>query len=128
MKSQECIFCQEKTLNRIVMEVGSVYAIEDRYPVTPGHHLIVPIRHAEDFFTMTSIERQDADTCLFRLRRMLMDKDPTITGFNIGINCGEAAGQAIFHAHIHLIPRRKGDAKEPLGGIRGAVPERMKHL
>lgn len=128
MKVPGCLFCQEEIFNSNVMVVGSVYAIRDRYPVTPGHHLVIPIRHSEDFFAMTSNERGDAETCLLRLRRELMEQDPTITGFNIGINCGESAGQVIFHAHIHLIPRRKGDAKDPQGGVRGAVPERMKHL
>jgi len=128
MKSEGCIFCQERTSSRVVMEVGSVYAIAEPYPVTPGHHLVVPIRHAEDFFSMTSNERRDAETCLLRLRRELMAKDPSITGFNIGINCGKSAGQAVPHAHIHLIPRRPGDARAPQCGVRGAVPEGMKHL
>lgn len=54
-------------------------------------------------------------------------KDPTITGFNIGINCGESVGQTIFHAHIHLIPRRDGDTSDPRGGVRGVIPERQKY-
>ena len=53
--------------------------------------------------------------------------DDTITGFNIGMNIGEDAGQTIFHFHMHIIPRRKGDAKNPRGGIRGVIPEKQKY-
>ena len=54
-------------------------------------------------------------------------KDKTITGFNIGINSGVSAGQTIFHCHIHLIPRRDGDVKDPRGGVRGVIPEKQKY-
>ena len=50
--------------------------------------------------------------------------DNTITGFNIGMNCGEDAGQTVFHCHVHLIPRRKGDMDEPKGGVRGVIPDK----
>ena len=40
---------------------------------------------------------------------------------NIGINCGEVAGQTIFHCHVHLIPRRKGDVENPRGGVRHII-------
>lgn len=43
-------------------------------------------------------------------------------GFNIGINVGEAAGQTVFHVHIHVIPRYKGDVDNPTGGVRNVIP------
>ena len=46
---------------------------------------------------------------------------------NVGSNDGEAAGQTVMHAHIHLIPRRKGDVENPRGGVRGAVPGKMSY-
>ena len=52
-----------------------------------------------------------------------MLEDETITGFNIGMNIGEDAGQTIFHFHMHIIPRRKGDLKNPKGGVRGVIPD-----
>ena len=55
----------------------------------------------------------------------LEEKDPTITGFNIGMNSGETAGQTVMHSHIHLIPRRKGDTLNPRGGVRGVIPNKM---
>lgn len=45
-----------------------------------------------------------------------------MSGFNIGTNCSVDAGQTVMHAHIHLIPRRHGDAADPRGGVRGAIP------
>lgn len=48
-------------------------------------------------------------------------------GYNIGINCGEAAGQTIFHVHVHLIPRYNGDMVDPCGGVRGVIPEKRKY-
>ena len=52
----------------------------------------------------------------------LLESDPTITGFKVGINAGQSAGQTIFHVHIHLIPRRDGDVENPRGGVRGVIP------
>ena len=44
-----------------------------------------------------------------------------ITGWNIGMNCGETAGQTVFHCHVHLIPRRVADTSNPSGGIRNLL-------
>ncbi len=46
--------------------------------------------------------------------------DPGVVGFNLGVTCGESAGQTIFHTHIHLIPRRENDTPRPRGGVRGS--------
>ena len=74
---------------------------------------------------MTSEERGDAEDLLRVLRDKILAVDPSILGFNVGANCGEAAGQTVMHAHIHLIPRRKGDTHEPRGGVRGVIARRM---
>jgi len=98
---------------------------EDGFPVSEGHLLIVPKRHAPDWFLMTERERREADDLIRVLKNRLSDTDNTITGFNIGMNCGSSAGQTIFHAHIHLIPRRDGDTPNPTGGVRGVIPDKM---
>lgn len=103
-----CIFCSDEIKGRILMERGTVYVIEDLYPVTQGHLLIIPFRHTMDYFTMTDTERLDAQQALIALREQITRYDSTVQGFNIGINCGAAAGQSVPHAHIHLIPRREG--------------------
>ena len=118
-KDKLCPFCQSL---EVVADNNSVFAIKDNYPVTKGHHLIIPFRHTENYFSMTDKEREDATALLKALKSKLEEGDPTITGFNIGMNSGEAAGQTIFHCHIHLIPRRDGDVENPRGGIRDLIP------
>lgn len=122
-----CRFCPDLIKERIVEEYQSVWAIEDRFPVSPGHHLIIPKRHAPDWFSMTPAECRDAEYLLRFLKDKLSASDPTITGFNIGINSGISAGQTIFHAHIHLIPRRDGDTPDPTGGVRGVIPDKKRY-
>ena len=89
--------------------------------------LIIPKRHTADYFSLTEAERRDADKLIEVLRKRISEKDSTVTGFNVGMNCGESAGQTIFHCHIHLIPRRKGDVKQPRGGVRGVIPEKQSY-
>jgi diadenosine tetraphosphate (Ap4A) HIT family hydrolase len=122
-----CRFCHDKVKNRVVEEYETVWEIEDGFPVSDGHHLILPKRHTPDWFSMTENERRDADTLIRLLKSRLTESDRTITGFNVGINSGESAGQTIFHAHIHLIPRRNGDTPRPRGGVRGVIPDKMSY-
>lgn len=120
----DCVFCGPDLMSRAIEKNGSVLAIMDRYPVTPGHVLVVTIRHTPDWFSMTQGERLDADQLMRVLQARIKAKDNKVMGFNIGSNCGDAAGQTVAHAHIHLIPRRVGDIDNPRGGIRGVIPER----
>ena len=121
---KDCPFCREGFEDRCVAREGSVLAVRDRYPVTPLHTLVIPRRHVADYFDLLPGERADAETLLRRLRRVIREEDPSVTGFNVGINCGTAAGQTIMHVHIHLIPRREGDTPNPRGGVRGVIPGR----
>lgn len=127
MTSFECPFCLPETLSRAVAYHGTVFAIDDKFPVTPGHILVIPRRHVADWFAMCDAERRDTETLLLLLRERTLSGDPQVTGFNIGMNCGQSAGQLVMHAHIHLIPRRYGDTADPRGGVRGAIPERQKY-
>jgi len=121
----DCPFCQLAGQDRFIAEYGQVFAVRDKFPVTRGHHLVITKRHARDWFEMTFAERRDAEALLLELKRQVLLEHPEVTGFNIGMNCGAAAGQTVMHAHIHLIPRRDNDVKNPRGGVRGCVPERM---
>lgn len=127
MKTTPCPFCTPDVVARAVAYQGTVFALYDLYPVTPGHMLIIPNRHVDDWFALNDIERRDAEVLLLRLRERLQCGDPEISGFNIGINSGKSAGQTIFHAHIHLIPRRDGDIDHPRGGVRGVIPARQNY-
>lgn len=117
---QTCPFCSP---NEIILSNDLAFAIYDRYPVNEGHMLIIPRRHVEDYWSSTSEERQAFDDLLEECKKHL-DKTFAPDGYNIGINCGEAAGQTIFHLHIHLIPRYIGDIENPRGGVRGVIPSR----
>lgn len=119
-----CPFCPPNITAKVLERWGTVVAIADKTPVTEGHVLALPARHVRDFFSMTCEEKKDADQLIQRLRARIEESDPTVTGFNLGVNCGESAGQTILHAHIHLIPRRDGDIPEPRGGVRGVIPDR----
>jgi len=107
-----------------VEKTKNVFAISDKNPVTPGHLLVLPMRHVADIFSMTETERHEADELVRVLQGRIRAEDKKVTGFNVGTNCGEAAGQVIRHAHIHLIPRRNGDMPDPRGGVRGVIPEK----
>lgn len=123
LSNKECVFCQMKDY---ILENELAYAIYDKYPVGKGHMLFIPKRHVKDFFDITKEERE----AIFELideGKKLLDKKYSPDSYNVGINCGEHAGQTIMHVHVHLIPRYIGDMKDPTGGVRGVIPEKMKY-
>jgi diadenosine tetraphosphate (Ap4A) HIT family hydrolase len=98
-------------------------AFYDGFPVSPGHILVVPRRHCSDFFELSPLEQISCIDLLNQCRALLIsERKPN--GFNIGVNVGEAGGQTIFHAHLHLIPRYLGDVENPRGGVRGVIPSK----
>ncbi len=117
---KECIFCSRED---IVLENNLAWAKYDKYPVSTGHVLIISKRHFADFFSATAEERQALSDLLDEAKQFL-DKNYNPDGYNIGINCGEYAGQTVMHLHIHLIPRYRGDLDNPKGGVRGVIPEK----
>lgn len=86
------------------------YARFDRYPVTNGHLLIIPFRHEPSFLSLTADE-QAAALDLLSQARLKLDADFHPDGYNVGVNIGEAAGQTVTHAHVHVIPRYAGDVR-----------------
>ena len=75
--------------------------------------LIIPKRHVTNIFETSVEEREAIHELAVLCRKTICEKDPDVQGFNFGSNVGETAGQKIFHAHVHLIPRRPGDAELP---------------
>jgi ATP adenylyltransferase len=116
-----CLFCNLPP-ERIVSENELAYAIRDGFPVTPLHTLIIPKRHVVDYFGLTEAEVLSCNDLLKAMKTAIVSADPTVIGFNIGMNAGAAAGQTVFHCHIHLIPRRGGDVEDPRGGVRHLIP------
>jgi diadenosine tetraphosphate (Ap4A) HIT family hydrolase len=106
----------------VIAQKELAYAIRDGFPVTPLHSLVIPKRHVPDYFGLEAEELLAIDRLLHQLRAEILAQDPEVTGFNVGINAGAVAGQTIFHCHVHLIPRRSGDVKNPRGGVRHVIP------
>jgi len=123
-REASCVFCDIDE-QRIVSENELAVAILDGYPVTEGHTLIIPKRHVSSYFDLHQPELNAVQRLLQEQKSLLTTNDPEITGYNVGVNCGSDAGQTIFHCHIHLIPRRKGDTPNPRGGVRGVIPDRQ---
>ena len=121
-----CIFCNILD-DKIVDEYNHFFIIRDLFPVTNLHSLVIPKRHIVSYFECNKDEYDEIPLVLNTQKTELKLIDETITGFNIGMNIGEDAGQTIFHFHIHIIPRRKGDFDNPKGGIRGVIPDKQKY-
>ena len=121
-----CIFCNVSP-KRIVHEYKHFYVIRDAYPVTPLHSLIITKRHVVSYFQCSKAELEEIPIILDTQKTELKYLDNQITGYNIGMNIGEDAGQSIFHCHIHIIPRREDDTPYPRGGIRGVIPEKQNY-
>ncbi len=116
-----CVFCALEGSGRVLLENELALCIADAYPVSEGHSLVIPRRHVADGLELHQPE-WNAVVELLKLRReQLSAQDATISGWNVGLNSGEAAGQTVFHAHWHLIPRRTGDDNSPRGGVRGVI-------
>jgi len=116
---ETCIFCNPE--REILARNESAIAVFDTYPVSPGHALVLPLRHVATIWDLNAAEYDDC----FRLVRAvqpLLAARFSPDGFNVGANCGEAAGQSVWHAHIHVIPRYKGDTPNPRGGVRNVIP------
>lgn len=117
-----CPFCQLSTLDIVVENVFHM-VIRDRYPVSVGHSLIIPKRHVASLFELTA-EEFNALYELLHTTREQLDAEYQPAGYNVGVNVGEAAGQTVFHLHVHVIPRYEGDCADPRGGIRWLFPEK----
>ena len=113
-----CVFCNYRK-SEWLLENSSFFPIWDKYPVNPGHLLIISKRHTEDLFGLTRNEFVDLQPMVMECRAKLIGEcELKVDGFNVGANCGEAAGQTVFHFHLHVIPRFKNDVEDPRGGIR----------
>ena len=126
--TEDCIFCS-KTNCKVISSTKHFFIIRDTaYPVTKHHTLIITNRHVGNYFDLNNDEFNDLKKILKSQQKKLLKLDKKITGFNVGVNIGKDAGQSIMHCHIHLIPRRKGDVKDPRGGVRGVIPSKQKYV
>jgi diadenosine tetraphosphate (Ap4A) HIT family hydrolase len=120
-----CPFCDFDRA-RLVLESESAIALRDGFPVADGHTLVIPRRHVQSIFHLSATDQAALWVLVADVRELLI-KDVSADAINVGVNDGWAAGQTIEHAHIHLIPRRQGDAADPRGGIRNIIPSKARY-
>ena len=94
MSSDDCVFCSIPN-DRIISDFEFFFVIRDKFPVTDGHTLIISKRHVSDYFDLQNSEKKELITILDKLAESIKTMDPSVTGFNIGINIGEDASQTI---------------------------------
>ena len=124
--SEPCPFCNIEVNKELLASSPLSLAFYDNFPVSPGHCLIVPKRHIASFFDLSEEEKNDLFAVAEQVKAIL-DERFHPNGYNLGINVGEAAGQSVFHVHLHLIPRYTGDVPNPRGGVRGVIPAKQNY-
>lgn len=107
--------------HRIFYEDELIRCLWDAFPVSDGHALVITRRHVATWFDASAEEHAALVRCIEIARREI-EKTSQPDGYNIGFNAGEAAGQTVFHLHVHVIPRFRGDVEDPRGGVRWVVP------
>lgn len=108
---------------RIIFKNEYFFIIPDKFPVSLGHLLIISNEVRTDFFDLSEEERLALPNVIEKAKEIILSQYHP-DGFNIGMNCGEYAGQTVFHFHCHLIPRYKGDMENPRGGVRHVIPSK----
>lgn len=107
-----CPFCPPIEPETIVLENSHVLFLQQPEPVLIGSGLIIPRQHRETVFDLTP-EEWAATFSLLQQIKALLEREYEPDGYNVGWNCGSVAGQEVFHAHLHVIPRYRD---EPLAG------------
>ena len=120
MTPSPCPFCHPHP-DSVFHADDQVLGLGDSFPASPGHALLVPRRHIPDWFSADA-ELQTVLTRAIETAKKEIEKTHRPDGYNIGLNVGAAAGQTVFHLHVHVIPRYAGDVADPRGGIRYAIP------
>lgn len=127
MKDSNCIFCKianGEIPSTTLYEDEDFRVILDLGPATRGHALLLPKEHYKDLF---DLEDEVAAKALVRAKRIAgrLQKAVGADGMNLVQNNGEAAGQTVFHFHMHLIPRYQDDHAGILWELGSTTPEDM---
>ena len=125
MRTEKCPFCNISE-ERVIAEDRKMIAIPDEFPVANGHTLVIPKEHVRSVFQLDTNESAHLWDFVVKIRQLLANRFKP-DGFSIGINDGDAAGQTVSHAHIHIIPRYKGDVEDPRGGLRWIFPGKARY-
>jgi diadenosine tetraphosphate (Ap4A) HIT family hydrolase len=116
----DCPFC-EPSQERVFYQDDLILCLWDAFPVSEGHALVITRRHVATWFDV-SPQEQAAILGGIEISRQEIEKTRKPDGYNVGFNAGEAAGQTLFHMHVHVIPRLRGDVEDPRGGLRHVIP------
>lgn len=125
-KSDVSPFFADKEMRDQIGEIATAFAIRDKFPVSEGHSLIIPKRNISNYFEL-QFHEQSACWFLVNLVKQEIEDRYKPTGFNIGININETAGQTVPQCHIHIIPRYDRDVENPKGGVRGVIPNKKEY-
>lgn len=118
----DCPFCNIES-ETLILEAETAYAVQDAYPVSLGHCLVVPRQHVRALFDLPRHDQLALWDVVERVRALLVEEHNP-DGFNIGLNDGAAAGQTVPHVQIHVIPRYQGDVPDVRGGVRWVIPDK----
>ena len=106
----DCLFCKiiaGDIPSEKVFEDDNVYAFRDITPVAPFHTLIIPKKHIA---MINDLDDQDAETMgqlFITAKKIAKQEGFSDEGYRTVMNCGEAAGQTVFHVHLHLLAGRE---------------------
>lgn len=114
-----CLFCTVPEKEKLYTSAKLWFVRADKFPVSAGHVLFIPHRHVANVDELSSEEWAEL---------LPLIREYSCPDFNIGINRGPDAGQTVFHVHVHLFPRHKGDVENPRGGIRNFKPALVPYL
>lgn len=112
-----------------VLATDDLFAvISDKFPVSPGHTLIIPRRPLTRFRELTPSEKSRLlEWVEWAQERLQQTLTPSPEAFNLGVNDGKAAGQTMPQFHFHVIPRFGGDVPDARGGLRWIIPGKARY-
>lgn len=122
-KRDGCLFCTPS--GTILFKNAHFMVRYDDYPVSKGHTLVIPLAHHESLSELDVSELMALRSIILKTLSYI-EKEFSCTGFNIGVNLGEDAGQTQSHIHFHIIPRYPGDVEHPEGGVRNILPNEFR--
>jgi diadenosine tetraphosphate (Ap4A) HIT family hydrolase len=114
--------------NRVLASDNLFAVVSDKFPISPGHTLIIPRRALTRFRELTAAEKSRLlEWVEWAQERLQQTLTPPPEAFNLGLNDGKAAGQTMPQFHFHVIPRHNGDVADPRGGVRWVIPGKAKY-
>jgi histidine triad (HIT) family protein len=109
MGESDCIFCKiarGEIPSKKIYEDDDVVAFDDIHPAAPVHFLVIPRKHLETLDDVTTADHELLGKMLTTAARIAREKGVSEAGYRQIINCRKAAGQVVFHLHLHILGGR----------------------